>query len=132
MPPLSWRLRTQLGLWELPFSDAVADNFIGEIALIGSDFYLADGAGAGILLQAKNAALPLALQGLAATNRSEMTAVDLSQVDHPWGRGEPIDEPRSSCSIVPCGSLAVASRYQFRIAGASVPSPAEHQGLAGE
>ena len=80
-PALSWRLRTQLGLWELPFSDEVADNFIADIALIGTDLYFQDGAAAGILLRAKNPALSLALQGLRQQMARNDPTVELTQVD---------------------------------------------------
>lgn len=60
-PRYGERIQEQLGIKELPFAEQLGDTFIQDMAFIGRDAYLGEGAAVGVVLYSKN---PLFTAGL--------------------------------------------------------------------
>ena len=60
------KVQSQLAIAELPFADLIGDQVIHDVALVGRDTYVADGAALGVILRAGN---PILESGLATARR---------------------------------------------------------------
>ncbi len=54
-------IQRQLAIDEMPFADLIGDQLITDVALIGRDTYLVDGAAMGVILRSENKVLPSGL-----------------------------------------------------------------------
>ena len=67
------KIKSQLAIAELPFADLIGDRLIDDVALIGRDLFLADGAAVGVVLRVKN---PLFTSGLKGVRRKAVEAFE--------------------------------------------------------